>query len=282
MKFFISYNHSDKNLALAIASELEKHSVDHFLDEKSIDYGDDIMDQVSKNLTDSTHMAVIISPGSLKSTWVPYEIGFARANNLKIVPILQHPAIDLPAYIRNLKYCKDISEFGSYIDGVFDGDLIVDVNIEAGEMNKLDKNHIIFSVDSLKGNKVADNTVEPALIVAVKNRMGREIELDNPTISFQKPQKGIIPGKEIQGIGAPFSLDQKHILYPNAETNFYFYNKSLMMGIINALLTCNIDSIQIETKDGLKKIIRAESMKNIDKIVEYYRIRFPSFCKDLA
>ena len=225
MKFFISYNHSDASLSRAIAEALDEEGTAYFLDEKDIDYGLDILAEVSKNLANSTHMAVIISPGSSKSTWVPYEIGVARANGLKIVPVLQHPAIDLPAYIANLKYCKDLDEFKRYIAIAYEGDLPVSVDIRGAEAIMLDEDHVVFAVHDLdKDHNVADPNVIPALLITVKNKSGTEIEFTQPSITFKKPQAALIPGKEITGIGVPFSLQEQHVVSPNAESTFHMYH----------------------------------------------------------
>lgn len=285
MKFFISYNHSDASLAQAIAKSLDEEGIAYFLDEKDIGYGLDILAEVSKNLANSTHMAVIISPDSSKSTWVPYEIGVARANGLKIVPVLQHPAIDLPAYIASLKYCKDLDEFKRYIATAYEGDLPVSVDIQAAEAIMLDEDHIVFAVQTLDKDYDAADPNEPALLITVKNKSGTEIELTPPSITFKKPQVAVISGEEISGIGVPFSLQEQHVVSPNAESTFHLYHPkntnpqtSLMRGIILALLNDNVAEITIESQDKRKKVVRPQSIATKPKIIKYFQQRFPPYC----
>ena len=285
MKFFISYNHLDVELARAIAKALDDERIDYFLDEKMVP-GDDIVAEVSSELHSSTHMTVIISPGISKSVWVPYEIGFARCKGLKIVPVLQHPAIDLPAYIRNLKYCKDLDEFKSYIVHAFEGNLAVEVGIAAGEAIMLDEKHVVFAVHDLqKDEEVAGPNVAPALMITVKNKSGSQIELTQPSISFKNPQEALIAGKEVTGIGVPFSPEEQHVISPNGETTFRLYHPrnsdpqtSLMRGIILAFLGNNVASITVESRDKRKKVVRAQSMANLQEIIIYFQQRFPSYC----
>lgn len=287
MKFFISYNHSDAALARAIATALDEKGIAYFLDEKDVGYGLDILTEVSKHLATSTHMAVIISPGSSKSTWVPYEIGVARANGLTIVPVLQHPSIDLPAYIATLKYCKDLEEFKRYIATAYEGDLPVSVDIRAAEAIMLDSDHVVFAVHDLDiDHAAAEPKVTPALLISVRNKSGADIDLTPPSITFTEPQEALIPGKSITGIGVPFSLENQTVVLPNAEHTFHLWHPkntnpetNLMRGIILAFINDNITAITIESRDKRQKVVKAQSIANRPEIIQYFRVRFPSYCR---
>jgi len=61
---------------------------------------------------------VVISPGSQKSQWVSYEIGFAQGHGLTIIPFLTHPKLDPFPFIRDLKYTTSADELITYLQKV--------------------------------------------------------------------------------------------------------------------------------------------------------------------
>ena len=103
---FISYSHIDTEVADEITNYLESFKIPFFRDVKNIEWGDSISDEVQSALDKSDTVLVIISPASLKSQWVPYELGYCTALKCRILPFLTHPSLDLPNYIANLKYLQ--------------------------------------------------------------------------------------------------------------------------------------------------------------------------------
>ena len=116
---FISYSHSDAGIARLLAKDLKGIGVDSFLDEKDITLGDPIPQKVSHGLRNCSALVVILSPGSLKSQWVPFEIGQAVAFGKKIIVYLTHPALDVPMFIRDLRYAISLDELCRYFREVF-------------------------------------------------------------------------------------------------------------------------------------------------------------------
>ena len=103
-RVFISYSSVDEDQALRLAATLEDAQVEYFLDRKDIRWGDDVTDEIRRGLSECSSIVVIISPGSAKSQWVPFEIGHALGLNKKVLPFLTHPAVDLPAFLQRLHY----------------------------------------------------------------------------------------------------------------------------------------------------------------------------------
>ena len=56
-----------------------------------------------------------LSPASIKSQWVSYEVGFGRALNQRILPFLTHPSIDVPRYMGNPRHISEIAEMREYL-----------------------------------------------------------------------------------------------------------------------------------------------------------------------
>ncbi len=111
---FISYSSIDEQMATSLAKTLEEHNVGYFLDHKHMIWGGDVTQQVSAAIRRCTHLLVIISPASLKSDWVPFEVGYAQALRKTILPFLMHPSLDLPEYLRRLHYVIVADEVVKY------------------------------------------------------------------------------------------------------------------------------------------------------------------------
>lgn len=129
-KVFISYSNVDQKEADKISRMLSKLGVDFFLDRKDIDLGDPINKKIQEALNDCSMILIIISPASLKSQWVPYEIGQAKALNKTILPYFLHPSLDVPSYLQGIHYktkLNDLKKFFKHLikDSQTDKDTIV-------------------------------------------------------------------------------------------------------------------------------------------------------------
>jgi len=118
---FISYSSPDESKAKQIARTLSKIDVNYFFDRKDISWGDDITQQIADGLKKCSALIVIISPASIKSQWVPFEIGQARALGVKILPFLTHPSLDLPGYLHNCHYKTQLADIKKYMIDNFKG-----------------------------------------------------------------------------------------------------------------------------------------------------------------
>jgi anti-anti-sigma factor len=109
---FISYTHSDKDLARNIAKELMSRKFDIFFDEYSISYGDNIPQSIEKALEKSNKIILLISSDSIKSEWVSFERSFRWIDTYlkgenKIIPVIVDKC-DIPTSLQYLK-CIDLS-----------------------------------------------------------------------------------------------------------------------------------------------------------------------------
>jgi hypothetical protein len=116
MKIFISHSSNDKWIARQIAKLLEAEGNSTFLDEKDISTGDCIRTEIQKQIGDSDHVLILISPSSLNSHWVFIELGCALALEKKVIPILLHVGTnEIPLAISNL-LARDINDLEKYFD----------------------------------------------------------------------------------------------------------------------------------------------------------------------
>ncbi|OYP35628.1 toll/interleukin-1 receptor domain-containing protein [Rhodopirellula sp. MGV] len=105
---FISYSHVDSQIASDISELLDAEGVSHFRDVKDIGWGQDIEGEVRIALHNCAAIIVVVSPASLDSAWVPYEIGHARALKKQILPFLTHPSLKLPNYLSRLSHINTL------------------------------------------------------------------------------------------------------------------------------------------------------------------------------
>jgi len=113
---FISYSRVDQKIANDLVTLLDNIGVSCFLDRKDIDWGVSVTNEIHKGLSECWAVVVILSPASLKSQWVPYEIGRAAGQKKRILPLLTHPSLDIPGYMKDLNFKLNLDEVKKYFE----------------------------------------------------------------------------------------------------------------------------------------------------------------------
>jgi hypothetical protein len=114
MSVFISYSHADAGLVDSLAAVLDELGVEYFRDVRDIRLGEPITATVGAALARRRVLLVVVSPNSLGSHWVPYEIGHASALRKVIVPFLTDRSLNVPTYIRDLSYATTLEQIRRY------------------------------------------------------------------------------------------------------------------------------------------------------------------------
>lgn len=121
---FISHQKADKDNAKKIADYLIAAGVDVYLDEYDKDLKTQhqsnnpkgVTDSICKGINNSSHMLVLISPNTMKSTWVPFEIGYGYdKTDLNVLCLKGIPAGGLPEYVRTVNIIRNIYDLNVYI-----------------------------------------------------------------------------------------------------------------------------------------------------------------------
>src|SRR5262249_19812272 len=107
---FLSYSRIDCKIADEIAKVLSELHVSCFLDVKDLAPGEDFEAKVMAELSECAAVLVVISPASLQSTWVSYELGYARGWRKQILPLVTKPEPDLtlPIYLSRLHHLTSV------------------------------------------------------------------------------------------------------------------------------------------------------------------------------
>jgi hypothetical protein len=116
---FLSYSRVDSGVADAIVQILEELRVTYFRDIKDIHWGQEVEGQVHAGLVTCAAVLVVVSPASLESGWVSYEIGYGRALQRDVLPFVTHASLRLPTYLSRLNHVRSLDEvrdfFASYV-----------------------------------------------------------------------------------------------------------------------------------------------------------------------
>jgi len=99
-KLFLSYSPQDKPFARSLELGLQELGFEIWMDIHDMLPGTAIIDQVHLALRESMAVIVLISEHSLRSQWIPFEMGAATAYGKQIIPIHLSPeSIAIPPYL---------------------------------------------------------------------------------------------------------------------------------------------------------------------------------------
>ncbi len=74
MKTFISHSSKDKPFVRKLKKDLELNYIDTWFDEDELEYGDSLFDKLNSTISTSSHFLIVLSPNSVKSDWVKFEL----------------------------------------------------------------------------------------------------------------------------------------------------------------------------------------------------------------
>lgn len=106
---FISYSTKDLGLVNYVKNLLENYTIKVYVAEYTAPPGVDLTNHIKNSITNCDLFILLWSSNSKHSEWVTQEIAFANANNKTIIPIVLEPNLDLPVFIKNLKYLEAYS-----------------------------------------------------------------------------------------------------------------------------------------------------------------------------
>ncbi len=124
---FISYQRTDYNNAKKIADYLIESGISVYFDEYDKDLKLQSQDKASNHVTDalckginnSSHMLVVVSPSTVFSQWVPFEIGYGYdKTDLSVLCLKGIPIGSLPEYIRVANVIRDIYDLNEKLSNV--------------------------------------------------------------------------------------------------------------------------------------------------------------------
>jgi len=126
---FISHQQRDKDAAKKIADYLIEAGIDVYFDAYDGDLrihhqsnnAKAVTDSIRQGINNSSHMLVLVSPNTLYSTWVPFEIGYGYdKTDLFVLCLKGIPKGGLPEYVRSATIIRDIWDINQFISNTLD------------------------------------------------------------------------------------------------------------------------------------------------------------------
>lgn len=116
-KVFVSHATPDKWIAKTVCEKLDALGVQTFRDDRDIRGGDDIPEEIRREIKRSKELVVLLTPVSANRPWVLLEVGVAWgwSRKLRITVVLCHVDTDpIPAIIKSKKAIH-LNELDNYL-----------------------------------------------------------------------------------------------------------------------------------------------------------------------
>ncbi|WP_079254097.1 toll/interleukin-1 receptor domain-containing protein [Endozoicomonas arenosclerae] len=116
MPVFISYRHTDREQAFLIQHRLNNVGIQTYLDVLDTDSKttDNITQVITENIRKCTHLIALVSDDTIKSWWVPFEIGEATMAERRIATF-KNTYSPLPEYLQKWPIMKDNRHIDMFI-----------------------------------------------------------------------------------------------------------------------------------------------------------------------
>lgn len=88
IRIFLSYAHDDRNKAEEVIKHLATQPNFHVFTANQMSAGENWKDRIKKELAKSDFFLVLLSPTSIRSKWVQFELGAAWGLDKFIIPIV--------------------------------------------------------------------------------------------------------------------------------------------------------------------------------------------------
>jgi hypothetical protein len=114
---FVSHATADKWLAKVVCEKIEGTGASTFRDDRDIDGGDDIPEEIRRQIKQSKELFVLLTPESIGRPWVMIEVGAAWgwSKRMRIVIVMYYVSVDtIPDMIKSNKAIK-LNEIDDYL-----------------------------------------------------------------------------------------------------------------------------------------------------------------------
>ena len=121
---FLSHQQKDKDICRKIADYLMAADIDVYFDEDDEDLKvyrqtnrpQGVVDSIRKGINNSSHMLVVISPNTIHSSWVPWEIGYGYDSiQLGVLTLKGIEDGSLPDYLKTSMIIRGTKSLNQYL-----------------------------------------------------------------------------------------------------------------------------------------------------------------------
>ncbi len=111
---FISHSSLDTWIAKVMAEKIESLGAQTWLDEKDLESGTVVVGEILRAIDACNEAIVLVSPQSVNSQWVIFEIGAVRGQHKRVTPVLNNVSYDAIAPMKDVK-AIDLNRFGEFL-----------------------------------------------------------------------------------------------------------------------------------------------------------------------
>jgi hypothetical protein len=111
---FISHSSRDAWIARMMAEKVSALGAEAWLDVKDLAGGDVITAKILEGLDTCEEAVVLVSPNSVGSQWVVFEIGAVWGQHKRVTPILNNVSFDAIAPLKEVK-AIDLNDFDRFL-----------------------------------------------------------------------------------------------------------------------------------------------------------------------
>lgn len=111
---FISHSSRDAWIASIMAEKVSALGAEAWLDVKDLEGGDVITQKILDGLDACQEAVVLVSPNSVGSQWVVFEIGAVWGQHKRITPILNNVSFEAIAPLKEVK-AVDLNDFDRFL-----------------------------------------------------------------------------------------------------------------------------------------------------------------------
>lgn len=124
---FLSHNSSDKEDAIKIGDYIMEYAdLDIYLDiyddelqsAATANDANAITSLIERGISSSTHTMCLVSENTVKSWWVPFELGYAKKSGIELCSLKLKGDIKLPEYLSISPILMGTKSLNSYIDKI--------------------------------------------------------------------------------------------------------------------------------------------------------------------
>jgi len=121
---FLSHQQKDKEVCRKIADYLMAADIDVYFDEDDEDLKvyrqtnrpQGVVDSIRMGINNSSHMLVVVSPNTIYSSWVPWEIGYGYDNTqLGVLTLKGIKDESLPDYLKTSQVVRGTKSLNEYL-----------------------------------------------------------------------------------------------------------------------------------------------------------------------
>jgi hypothetical protein len=157
ISIFLSHNKENKPFVRRLARDLESQGIKCWVDEAEIKVGESLIYKIREGIDNYDYFAIILSPHSVKSTWVQYELDAAM--NLEIIEGLNLNAGSRKVKVLPLMY-KSCEPLGFLLGKKF-ADFTNDANYNSQLEELVRSVGVVFNKSAL--NSTAEHNIFKAL-----------------------------------------------------------------------------------------------------------------------